>query len=186
MFKEEILENERRREIYRLVEKNPGIHLRDLQRTMEMPLASLEYHLDYMVRRNVILRERDRHYVRYYVKQLDGEDKKILSALRQKRTREIVLIILLSKKAKYQTLLDELRIPPSTLSLYLKHLIDNNILVRNKVGHENIYTVQDEDRIAKTLIAYKSSFVDKLVDKALSTWLETRFQRSEEPETHED
>jgi predicted transcriptional regulator len=186
MFKEEILENERRRRIYRFIEKNPGIYLRDLQRTLEMPLTSLEYHLDYMVRKNVILKERGGHYARYYVKQLDSEDKKILSALRQKRTREIVHITLLSKKAKYQSLLNELRIPPSTLSLYLKHLIDNNILVRTKVGHENIYSVQDEDRVAKLLIAYKSSLVDKLVDKALSTWLETRFQKNDGQESGED
>ena len=105
MFKEEILENERRREIYKFVEKHPGVHLRELQRRLRMPLASLEYHLNYMTRKKVIYREKDRRYRRYYAKQLDVIDKKILSALRQKRLREIVLIVLSSKKAKYQVLL---------------------------------------------------------------------------------
>lgn len=182
MFKEEILENERRREIYKFIEKNPGVHLRELQRTLKMPLSSLEYHLNYMVRKKVIFREKDGRYRRYYVKQLDAEDKKMLSALRQKRMREIVLIVLSNKKAKYQTLLDDLRIPPSTLSLYLKYLVDHNILTRHKIGHENIYTVQDEDRIAKVLMSYKSSFADRLVDKVLSTWMETKFRKSKKRE----
>jgi len=182
MFKEEILENERRREIYKFLEKNPGFDLRELQRTLKMPLSSLEYHLNYMVRKKVIFREKDERYRRYYVKQLDNEDKKILSALRQKRMREIVLIILSSKKAKYQALLKRLRIPPSTLSLYLKYLISRNILKRHKISHENIYTVQDEDRIAKVLMTYRSSFVDRLVDKTLSTWMETQFRKRKESE----
>ncbi len=182
MFKEEILENKRRREIYESIEKNPGIHFRQLQRTLEMPLFSLEYHLSYMVRKKIIIREKAGRFRRFYVKQLEVEDKKILSALRQKRMREIVLIILSNKKAKYQVLLNDLRIPPSTLSPYLKYLVNRNILTRHKVGRENIYTVQDEDRVAKVLISYKSSFVDKLVDKALSTWMETKFRKSKESE----
>ncbi len=182
MFKEEILENKRRREIYESIEKNPGIHFRQLQRTLEMPLFSLEYHLSYMVRKKIIIREKAGRFRRFYVKQLEVEDKKILSALRQKRMREIVLIILSNKKARYQVLLNALRIPPSTLSPYLKYLVNRNILTRHKVGRENIYTVQDEDRVAKVLISYKSSFVDKLVDKALSTWMETEFRKSKESE----
>lgn len=182
MFKKEILENERRREIYKFIEKNPGVHLRGLQRSLKMPLSSLEYHVNYMVRKKVILSEKDGRYRRYYVKQLDAEDKKLLSALRQKRMREIVLIVLSNKKAKYQALLEDLRIPPSTLSLYLKHLVDHNILRRHKIGHENVYTVQDEDRIARVLMSYKSSFADRLVDKVLSTWMETKFRKSKESE----
>ncbi|MEJ2271622.1 MAG: winged helix-turn-helix transcriptional regulator, partial [Candidatus Bathyarchaeota archaeon] len=78
MFKEEILENERRGEIYEFIKKNPGLHLRELQRRLNLPLTSLEYHIDYMVRKNVLLKESSKHYSRYYVRHLDNEDKRIL------------------------------------------------------------------------------------------------------------
>jgi len=65
MFKEEILENERRRNIYAIIEANPGIHLRELQRVLNMPLATLEYHLSYMARKKIIFREKIGHYMRY-------------------------------------------------------------------------------------------------------------------------
>jgi len=177
MFKDEILENEKRRNIYAIIEANPGIYLRELQRILNMPLATLEYHLSYMTRKKIVFGETDGHYRRYYVKPLEPEDKKVLAALRQKRMREIVLIILANKKAKYQFLSDQLKVPHSTLSFYLKYLVDHNILARDKIGYENLYTVQDEDRVAKILMAYKSSFLDKLVDKALNTWMETRFHK---------
>jgi predicted transcriptional regulator len=125
-----------------------------------------------MARKNIIYSETGPHYKRYYAKTLDAEDKKVLSALRQRRMREIVLIILSNGKAKYQFMADYLKIPHSTLSFYLKYLIDNGILVKVKIGYETIYIVKDEDKVAKVLIAYKASFLDKIIDKTLALWLE--------------
>jgi predicted transcriptional regulator len=173
MFKEEILENENRRKIYAVIEGSPGIHLRELQRVLNMPLTTMEYHLSYMSRKKIIYSETDTHYKRYYAKPLDDEDKKVISALRQKRLREIVLLILSNGKAKYQFMADYLKIPHSTLSFYLKYLVDNGILLKEKIGYETIYTVKDDDKVVKVLIAYKASFLDKLIDKAVAMWLET-------------
>ena len=173
MFKDEILENENRRKIYDIIEENPGIHLRELQRVLDTPLTTLEYHLSYLVRKKIIYSETDLHFKRYYAKPLEKEDKKVIAALRQKRLREIVLLILAKEKAKYQFLSEYLKLPNSTLSFYLKYLADNGILAKEKVGYETLYTVKDEDRVAKVLIAYRTSFLDKLIDKSLNTWLET-------------
>jgi len=180
MFKEEILENKRRQQIYVTIKKNPGSHIRELQRLLNIPLASLQYHLNYMARRNVIVEEKAEHYTRYYVNPLDPEDKKILSVLRQKKIREIVLIVIVSKKAKYRFLVEELKMPTSTVSFYLKTLVDNNIVERTKIGYENVYTIKNEDRIAKLLIVYQSSLIDTLVDKWANTWLESRIFISDE------
>jgi predicted transcriptional regulator len=181
MFKEEILENENRRKIYVVIEGSPGIHLRELQRVLNMPLTTMEYHLSYMSRKKIIYSETDTHYKRYYAKPLDDEDKKVLSALRQKRLREIVLLILSNGKAKYQFMADYLKVPHSTLSFYLKYLVDNGILLKEKVGYETIYTVKDDDKVVKVLVAYKASFLDKLIDKAIAMWLETYTREERSP-----
>lgn len=112
-----------------------------------------------MARRNVIVEEKAEHYTRYYCTPLDPEDKKILSVLRQKRIREIVLMILVSKKVKYRFIVDELKMPTSTVSFYLKTLFDNNIIERTKIGYENVYTIKNEYKLAKILIAYQSSLL---------------------------
>lgn len=173
MFKDEVLANENRRKIYAIIEKNPSIHMRELQRILDMPLTTLEYHLTYMARKKIIFREGDGHYKRYYVHPLDNEDKKILTALRQRKMRDIVFLVLMNKKVKHQFISDYLKLPNSTLSCYMKHLVDNTVLCKEKIGYENIYTVCDEDRVARVLIAYKSSLLDKMVDKTLNTWMET-------------
>jgi predicted transcriptional regulator len=72
-----------------------------------------------------------------------------------------VLVILANKKAKYQFLADRLKLPRSTLCFCLKHLVEKSILTREKIGHENIYTVTDQERVARVLATYKSSFTTK-------------------------
>ena len=158
--------------------KNPGLHFRELQRRLKFPLASLEYHLEYMVRNRVLLKENEGHYTRFYIKHLDSEEKKILSSLRQKSLREIVLIILSEEKIKYSDLLESLGIPPSTLSFYLKHLVENNLISRQKIGYENIYFIKEKIRITKVLSTYRTSFIDKLLDRTMSTWMETKFEKN--------
>jgi predicted transcriptional regulator len=177
MFKEEILENERRQKIYATIKRNPGMHIRELQRILDIPLASLQYHLNYLARRNIVIEEKAEHYTRYYITPLDPQDRKILSILRHKSLREIILIILVSRKVKYHFLVETLNIPNSTVSFYLKCLLDNNLVERTKIGHENIYTIKDEDRISKILTAYQSSLLDRLVDKWANTWLESHFRQ---------
>jgi predicted transcriptional regulator len=184
MFKDEILENENRRKIYAIIEANQGIHLRELQRVTNLPLTTLDYHLTYMARKGIIYSETEGHFKRYYTKPLDEQDKKVLAALRQRKLREIVLVVMSSKKAKYQQLSEYFKLPHSTLSCYLKSLVDNNILIKEKIGYETIYTVKDEDRVAKVLVAYKKGFLDMLVDKTLSAWLESYPQKkSDAPRT---
>jgi predicted transcriptional regulator len=176
MLKEAILENNRRRDIFDFVKANPGLHLRALQRRLGLPLTSLEYHLDYMVRKNVVYRERDGRFTRFYAMMLDEKDREVISVLRQRRLREIALIILGKDGAKFQELQEILGLPSSTLFYYLKHLLDNDIITRDHVGSETVYSVK-ETRVAKALIAYKPSFLDKLVDKALYAFMETQFRK---------
>lgn len=182
MFKNEILENKRRRKIHRFLQENPGVHLRGLQRSLKIPLSSLEYHINYLLRKNILFKEKDGRSKRYYVNPLNARDRRILSTLRQKRMRDIVLLVLSKKKATHKHLLKNLHLPPSTLSFYLKHLINRQILKRHKIGRQNIYTVQDENRVTRVLLANKTSLTDKFVDRVLGTWMETRFRILRESE----
>jgi predicted transcriptional regulator len=128
-----------------------------------------------MTKRKVIFEEKSENYTRYYCNLLGPTDKKALLVLRQKRLREIVLLILIKKKAKSQLITRTLKLSPSTVSCYLKYLVENSILEKTRIGYENIYTLKDEDRIAKILVAYKRSFLDEMVDKWMSTWIEKHF-----------
>ena len=178
MFRDAVLENSRRKQIYNFIRRNPGFHLRELQRRLEIPLSSLEHHIDYMIRHKVLFKQRDGRYVRYFAENSTSEDKKLISALRHERLRQIVLIILETEEVKFQDLRNHLDLPSSTLSYFLKYLVDRGILRREKVGYENIYSIQDK-RVGKVLVIYEPSFADRLVDKVSRTFLETNFRNTD-------
>jgi predicted transcriptional regulator len=171
MFQQELLEHERRRVIYQYLRRNPGLHLRELHRRLEIPLSSLNYHLNYMVRYQILNKEEDGHVQRYFTVSLSQRDKELISLLRQKRIREIVLLVLTHTKIKFQQLLDTMKLPPSTLSYYLSRLIDHHLLQRHHIGRETLYTLTSTDEIMKCLITYQSSFLDRLIDNALASWM---------------
>ena len=123
MFKEIILENSRRKKIYGLVKKNPGLHFREIHRRLNIPLSSLEHHLNYMTRNNVIYVRKDGGYTRYFCEPLSKEEQKIISAIRHKKLREIVAILIEKEEVKYHDLKDFLQLSPSILSYYLKYLM---------------------------------------------------------------
>jgi predicted transcriptional regulator len=170
--KEKVLENDLRRKIYEFVKENPGLHMRELQRRLDIPLSTLEYHLDYLQRRDILVMEDDRRYCRYFGENLDKVDRRVLSALRQKRMREIILLTISDEMKCFKDLMDEIGIAASTLSSYLKNLENREILKKTRIGNENCYSVNNEDKVIRSLLIYHSSFVDRLVDRVLESLLE--------------
>jgi predicted transcriptional regulator len=170
--REKILENEHRRKIYAFVKENPGLHMRELQRQLNIPLSTLEYHLDYLEKKEILYLEDDRRYCRYFAENLTEYEKILLSALRQHRFREIILIVLSEEIMCFKELSKEIKIADSTLSIYLRYLSEKGILEREKIGLETCYRIAREDITVKSLLCYRASFVDKLVDRVLESFLE--------------
>lgn len=151
------------------------MHLRELQREMNLPISTLYYHINFLKRYRIIVAEKDGAKERFYVEQLNKDERKFLGILRKRKCREIISSILVNETADTKSLGEKLNLPTSTLSFYLNYLVEQSILKREKVGYENIYSVSDKNKVTKILISYKSSLLDRLVDKSLSTWLETRY-----------
>ena len=76
---------------------------------------------------------------------------------------------------KFQDLKDYLNLPSSTLSYYLKYLVDYHILGRQQIGYESIYSIQDL-KVRKVLLMAESSLTDRLIDKVLRSFMETDFK----------
>ena len=143
MFKEEILENQRRSKIYQTVRSNPGLHIRQLQQCLRHSPSKPTIPFELYGKKKRYNRKKKLNITQdTTVSPLETEEKKLLSILRQRRLREIVVIILLSKKAKYQFIVETTNVPASTVSFYLRCLMESNIIERTKIGYENVYTLK--------------------------------------------
>jgi len=168
------IELEARRRIYDYVVANPGTHLRAIKDELDMPMGQLEYHLHYMEHRGLLDSKEDRYYKRFYPVEMSATDRRLLSAIRQEKPRQIVLIVVQQPGIDHKTLQKEMGIGASSLSFYMKDLIAKEVVEKKREGRRSLYTVKDQDRIVKLLITYRPSFLDKMVDRFLETWLEVQ------------
>lgn len=169
MRREEVLEYETRRRVYQLIEDEPGLHLRELERRSGVPLSTLRHHLRYLREHRLIDVVEDRNVSRYFVNVLaETADRRTLAALRQDALRRVLLFVLSRGGATtYQELQANLQTPASTLAVYLSQLVERGLLARRSLGRESRYEAVDAERTIRLLHRYRASFVDSLVDHLL-------------------
>jgi predicted transcriptional regulator len=168
---EAALELDTRRRIFEFLEKVPGAHFREIHRRLDIPTSVVEYHLKYMEDRDMLVSRMEGRYKRYYVQgRMGSSDKTLLSMLRQKVPRRIIMHVALNPGVNHRDLTDAVGISPSTLSYHMKKLLGKEVLRQVREGRENRYWVVDEDAVGQALLTYKESFLDEVVDSFAQTW----------------
>ena len=94
--KDKVLELKTRQELYNFISENPGLHLREMFRKVNLSLGSLRYNLNCLEKLNLIVSKTDLKYKRYYVKESIGKkDVEILNLLRQEVPLRIMMMLLI-------------------------------------------------------------------------------------------
>lgn len=167
---ESILELETRRQIYELVAIEPGLHLREIARTLKMNVGLAEYHLRYLVEHDVITQIKEEGYNRYYTEGKIGVlDKRLLALLRQEVPLKIVLFLLEDPQSRHKDILENVDIASSTLSYHLKKLVKKGVLQTTSHGEEKGFVVLNEKEIVRLLIRYRPGPKD-LIDGFIEMW----------------
>ncbi|MEM1724701.1 MAG: winged helix-turn-helix transcriptional regulator [Thermoplasmata archaeon] len=161
----------KRKLIYEVIENNPGIHFRELLRKLNLNVGDLQYHLDVLEKQYLIISKEESGYKRYYPRVMEKpEEKKYLPFLRQSIPRKIIIIILENDSADIEMIENETKLNRNTIFYHIKKMLNNGII--NKIEKEGkiIYSVNNSEEVARTIIKYKESFQDKVVDKFIEFW----------------
>lgn len=165
------LELETRRRIFQHVQKSPGAHMREIGRDLAIPMGTLEYHLHYLVKADLLTIRQDPRYTRYFATgELSRRDKDVLAVLRQKVPRQIAAHLLLEPASSHGVILAKFALAPSTLSFHIKKLVASGIVSQEKAGRENLYRVVEPELVAKVLIQHRESFFDDVIDRFAEVW----------------
>lgn len=169
MRRDEVLEYETRRRLYHLIEDEPGLHMRELERRSGVPLGTLRHHLRYLHEHRLIDQVEDKNVTRYFATVFaEPADRRTLAALRQEALRRVLLFVLgRGGAASYRDIQAHIAVPASTLAVYLAQLVQRGILDRRSVGRESRYEAVDAERTIRLLHCYRASFLDALVDHLL-------------------
>ncbi|MBU0684441.1 MAG: helix-turn-helix domain-containing protein [Thermoplasmatota archaeon] len=166
------LELGNRKRIFEAIRQNPGVHFRELQRLTSMPIGVLSYHLNYLVDRGLLTVDKQESFTRYFPGGQLGRDKQqMLAALRQEIPRGIILFLLMNPGATHGEVLRSFTISGGTLSYHIKKLVSRGLIRMDKAGRESRMTVIDPDKVSDLLIVYRRSFLDKLVDEFVASYI---------------
>ncbi len=173
--RKEALELEVRRDIFDKVSKYPGTYLREIQSDLDLSIGQVEYHLNYLEDKGILSSKIVDNRKRYFVDdEVDYPDRKIISILRQELPRQILIKLLNDGRTGFSEIHNDVDVSKSTLSFHLKKLTKKKLVDFEKDGRKKIFYCSDDERIAQVLITYKSSFIDKAVDRFVDTWLEMK------------
>ncbi len=171
MKKSDILQLDTRRRIYELILTSPGSHFREIKRKLDLKIGVLEYQLDILEKQELIVKKKDGYYTRYFVRdEMSPREKEIISLLRLKIPRHIVLFLYFNPDSCNKDMLEEMNIPSSTLSYYLRKLVRSDILTDHVRGRNTFYSIKNRTQVMKILTAYKSSFFDEMTDRLTELW----------------
>jgi predicted transcriptional regulator len=168
---EDVLEMETRKEIFEHVQANPGVHFSQLKRDLNMETGLLQHHLRTLEEYDVLTSEDHQGKRRLFVaRELDEEERAILSSLRYETTRHILLFLIEESEARNRAIAEDLGVAPATVSWHVSRLVEEGIVSKVRDGRTTRYTVTDEELTMGLLVRYQESFVDRAVDRVIDFW----------------
>jgi predicted transcriptional regulator len=160
-----------RRAIFDHVRANPGIHFSQLKRDLDMETGLLQYHLYELEKHDVLESEEHQGKRRVFVaRELDEEERAILSVLRYRTTRRILLYLLEHAPVRNRALAEAVGVTPATISWHLSNLVEAGVVEAVPDGRTTRYRVTNEDLTVRLLVRYRESFVDRAVDRLVDFW----------------
>ena len=140
--KKDILKLESRRNIYNYIDENPGLNIRQISRDLNIPFTTLNYHIKYLKKMDLIKENKEGKYKKIFISnKLGMREKQILGLLRNDNSCKILIHTIWTYSCSQIELSKELLIPPSTVSYYLKRMIDMDIIEEVKSVDGRIYPI---------------------------------------------
>lgn len=159
-----------RDKIFSTIVKNPGLHFREIQRRTEQATGALQYHIDYLKKKNLIREEKEGKFSRYYSVEEKTTNTKLMNLLRQDQVRVIVLLLIDRRRANLNVISQTCKMSSSTALFHLKKLIKEGIVKEEKIKENIFYLIPEKEPLMELLIIHNKSFFDELVERFVDLW----------------
>ncbi|KAF5028120.1 Bacterial regulatory protein, arsR family [anaerobic digester metagenome] len=166
-----------RRNVYEMVCRYPGTHLRELSRMLGLAHNLTEYHLHYLEKRSLVFSQQDGMFKRYYPRDPPGtedrrdrfsdRDKPIVAMLRKPIPFRIIVLLAKDGELLHKDLVAGVKRSPPTVSHHLEKLVGMGIVAKG--GQGGGYLLADPPRIERILLAFTPQPAS-LMDGFIGIW----------------
>lgn len=160
--------------VFLYIKENPGCHLRQLKRDLNLSMGTVQYHLHNLEKSGKIVSEKFNLQRYYFVSGIFKENERnILKILSQDTARQILMLILERKHPTQGEIVDEIKISAPSVTWHIKRLLELGLISEIREGKFRIYQIAvDPKDIISLLKNYHSNlwsiWSDKLAEMFLS------------------
>ncbi|MHA1266922.1 MAG: hypothetical protein ACTSRS_16915 [Candidatus Helarchaeota archaeon] len=163
LFKDEVLKNEKRNQIYQYVLKYPGAHERELRRAIGLGSYEVRIHLAYLQRFEFIRKNKYKNRNVFFPVDFDETKDVETLLLRNDVTNQIYNLIKTRGKVRLSEIASELDIYYTTVQVHLKDLIESHLIERLQEEGTTFYQVPSsplpiEEEVQSKLIEVKREY----------------------------
>ena len=156
-------ESDPRTILIHIIESEPGLHFRALQRKTGMAVGQLEYHLYKLEKEDEIMIRKDGRYKRYFLIASSDNTRKILGYhLRNKVSRNIIMLLLRKKEMNLEALNEKIK-DTQKLNDALKVLLSDNIIIREN----DHFSLNNPSSVKEYIRKSRKSFLEELSDSLI-------------------
>ena len=162
--------NYKKKTILKLVESNPGVGFLDIQKETGYANGVLSHHLKTLEREDAIRIRRDKRKIWVFPLHLNPDEDNIRIHIRKETCKKIIEFLLEENKSNFIQIQKAIGKSPSTTSITLKMLIQNNVIIKIP-GFPHEYALKDYDTTAQIMEMTKEiSRTDLLKDRFADTF----------------
>ena len=159
-----IRENKRGNTLIGVIENNPGIQFREIMRTTGMKNGVLSHHLGKLEKSGIVQVQRGARQTRYYPLDVTKDQSKVIVALRRDTQRKIIHILMVHKEGlEFMEIVSNVSKAPSTVSLYLSQLLDDDIVQLYLEERKRKYKIKDRQSVDKLIEDHRPGILDRPV-----------------------
>ena len=158
LIKFDIFSNLNRKKIYEFITKNPGIHFNKLVKSLNMSLFSVEWHLNILLKFNLIRKVKIENFDAYFDSKLPSKNDEILHIISREKCKKIIQYLNQNNEGYSKNYLSkELKIHSSTISKYIEKLEEFGLLSKKELSNMTLYFL-NEDYFADLISEIKSIY----------------------------
>lgn len=152
---------DRNSQIQKIIEQTPGIQFREIMRSSGLKNGVLSHYLGKLEKNGVIKVIRGPRQSRFYPPQITEEESIVIKALRKQTPRDLLLALIIEDGLEFSQLVKEVKKSPSTVSLYLSQLVEDELVEIKFVSLKKRYHIKARDLIDKLIEDYRPGLLEK-------------------------
>ncbi len=159
--------------VLQYIQENPGCHLRQIKRNLDLSMGTMQYHLNMLEKQGKVSSERHNLHKYYFpIGLFEQKERHILKILNQDTAREILMVILEKKNPTQTDIAGLIGVSAASANWHMNRLIEFGLISESKDGKFKKYTLKiDAKHVVVLMRNYHPNIWNKWSNRLAETFL---------------